>query len=175
MVRIFSKIEKDAIVARARRNFERRFRSSNHHKSCLHLSVAMCRALLDEGERAILQAGTCMWPRVQPDQDDGVSSTHFSYVWSPDEPASIMAIMAGNLPEMHVWVARPDANEIIDITTGTLPIHARECGMDWPGDPPPDYLWDSQLPDGVVYSPEINAIGYALAVLKGITDADRTS
>jgi len=132
---------------------------------CLYYAVATIQAIKAAGLRAILQAGTAMWPMIRPEQDDGVRMTHFSYVWSPDEPKSREAVANGKMPEMHVWAAIPALHEIVDFSTGFWPGQALVLGgFDWPGDRPPEYLWckAKELPSGVIYQPNTTATMLAL-------------
>lgn len=74
------------------------------------------------------------------------------------------------MPELHVWAAIPGLRQIIDMTTRYWP---EQCvliqGLDWPGDKPPTYFWGTahELPDGVVYAPDMQAIAVALHLLNG--------
>lgn len=139
-------------------------------QACLywaHYTVEVLKAL---GIRAIIQAGSASWPRLRPDQDDGVSPTHHSYVWEPDSLVTKARLAAGDMPELHVWAAVPERGEIIDMTTRYWP---EQClliqGLNWPGDKPPTYFWGTadELPDGVLYAPDMKAIALALHLLKG--------
>jgi len=116
--------------------------------------------------RVLLQAGSAQWPRVTPAQDDGVCMTHFGYVWSPGEPPSVDALRAGTLPEMHVWLAEPQTQTLIDFSAGDFPAQAKAlCGYDWPGRKPPRVFCGKRPPCGVVYEPHIQAIKFALALV----------
>jgi hypothetical protein len=129
--------------------------------------------------RTIIQAGSASWPRLAV--DDGVSPTHFSYEWNADDPntrlfaSGLIQVVPRSdghfqaaLPEMHVWLAIPDSEEIIDFTTGLWPTACREMiGHEWLAPLPPEYLWTfgSRLPDGVRYVPDRAAIDLVIAVL----------
>ena len=139
------------------------------HKACLYWARAVEHVLTSMGHRAIIQAGTMHWPIVRPEDDDGVSATHFSYMWEPDSPVSQRAVALGFLPEMHVWCALPDRQEIIDPTTQFLPQQTLEtAGLAWREAEPPEYLWCScdALPDRVGYIPNLSATGLALSILE---------
>jgi hypothetical protein len=131
--------------------------------------------------RTILQAGSARWPRVPPELDDGVSPTHFSYEWDAESEEARL-IRSGiarmvrradgrtgfSLPEMHVWLACPDTQEIVDFTTGLWPAACKATlGQEWLASPPPDYLWAfvSPLPEGVSYRPDRAAIDCVIALL----------
>ena len=70
----------------------------------------------------------------------------------------------GLLPEIHVWVGLPDQNELLDFATKFLPEQAAKEGLAWRTPPPPDFLWcgPSELPEGVLYKPDLDAIGFIL-------------
>ena len=122
--------------------------------ACLFHAVALQGLLYrDHGVRAMLQAGSCQWPMLTPEEDDGVSPTHFSYEWEGlrDERTSFF-FRSGVLPELHVWLALTPRDErnppgliqqdtIIDPTTGTWPERARFGGYAWSTPKPPEFLW----------------------------------
>jgi hypothetical protein len=131
---------------------------------CLHWAVATRDAIQKRGTRAIIQAGTMMWPRLRHEDDDGVVNTHFSYVWEPDSEITKQRIAARQLPEMHVWCAIPNPPQIIDLTTRFFRQRCeRVTGMNWTAPEPPQYLWvtPDTLPQNVVYRPEVSAIRLA--------------
>ena len=132
--------------------------------SCLYWSLTLMGVLLQHGYRALIQAGSMSWPIVPPGEDDGKSPTHFSYEWSPWREESQAALTLGLLPEIHVWVGLPDQNELLDFSTKSLPEQAAKDGLVWRTAPPPDFLWcgPSELPDGVIYKPNLDAIGFVL-------------
>lgn len=112
---------------------------------CLHDAVCLQVVLKREGLTTMLQAGGCSWPFKSPEDDDGVSPTHFSYVWDPEEATKY--VLRGTFPEVHVWLAfrseeSPDG-VIVDPTTGTWPDRAKAAGLLWTAEPPPDCLWAS--------------------------------
>jgi hypothetical protein len=141
-----------------------------HH--CLLWSGCLCKSLRERGVMALLQAGTCQWPRLRPDQDDGREETcsHFSHMF--DRTAAMPILMEGRLPEIHCWLAVPAASDqdcvLIDPTTGGWPEKCRlTTGMDWPGDPPPAFLWckAKDIPPRVVYRGDRLATSWAVAFL----------
>ena len=86
---------------------------------------------------------------------------------------------------MHSWVVIPETQEIIDMSTGSLPENCMAMtGMDWPGDKPPQYLWANtqELIDnkqGPIYLPVLDATKFLIASLcmmlkTGIVDQDDT-
>lgn len=156
--------EKDRIVGEVRARMRTWYSGPNLEAACLYWAGMVCHVLHARGVRAILQAGTHMWPCMG--EDDGVSATHFSYVWEPDHPLSVNALAAGGMPEMHVWVGVPATGEIIDVTTCYLVKQARvRAGINWTAPAPPDYLWSSKPPTGVVYRPNREATMLAMRFL----------
>ncbi len=139
-------------------------------QACLywaHYTVELLAAL---GIRAVIQSGSASWPRLRPDQDDGVAPTHHSYVWEPHSAVTRARIAANTMPEIHVWAAIPERGELIDMTTRYWPEQCRLIqGLDWPNNQPPNYFWGTadELPVGVVYVPDMKAIALALHLLKG--------
>lgn len=131
---------------------------------CLYWSLTLIGVLLEHGYRALIQAGSLYWPIVEPDQDDGLNPTHFSYEWSPWREESRAALRLGLLPEIHVWVGLPEQKELLDFSTKFLPEQAAKEGLTWKTAPPPNFLWcgASDLPAGVIYRPNLDAIGFVL-------------
>lgn len=147
------------------------------HCSCIIWAIATLFAL---SGRALLQAGSCMWPRIRKEDDDGVIATHFGYEWHPNSQQTRERIAAGLLPEMHIWAAIPSENQIIDLTTKFFPQQCHSMlKWDWPGIEPPEYFWGGpeDLPEGVLYRPSMDAIQlastYALNIIHEIAEAKR--
>jgi hypothetical protein len=96
-------------------------------------------------------------------------STHYGYEWEADSATNVIQIMKGEMPEMHVWAALPERNQIIDLTTGFQPERCGTLlGMDWPAARPPDWLWleaDRAVDAGAYYEPCPDAIQLALNLL----------
>lgn len=162
-------MNREHIAAEIKDRFLAFYEGDHAQNACLYWSQAAVDVLTDLGHRAIIQAGSCSWPRVFPHQDDGVSATHMSYVWDPGSDLTREMLAQGKMPEMHVWVALPERGEIIDMTTGFWPANCLAIlGMDWPGPKPPEYFWGTEedLPNGVVYDPDVQAIGWALWALR---------
>jgi len=139
---------------------------------CLHYAHYTAKIIWEQGYRAVIQGGSLQWPRLRPEDDDGVVNTHFAYVWDYDSQASRLARAMGNLPELHVWVGILDTQEIVDFSVRHLPRAAMERQMFWTAPPPPQHLWcpANALPEGVVYQPFKDASIYAGALLKQIYD-----
>ena len=114
----------------------------------------------------LIQAGSMSWPIVEPEQDDGVSPTHFTYLWSPTDFQSYRAVLQDKMPEMHVWLV------MIDMTTYELPMqNARITGSKWQAKPPPEYLWAEfdELPKmNVVYEANAEATFLAYQYMRNV-------
>ena len=100
----------------------------------------------------MLQAGSAFWPRIRPEDDDGVVSTHFGYRWNGvDDPLTASFLAAGRLPELHVWLALSptfcpvvDGPVLIDPTTGDWPERASLADLEWTAAQPPEFLWATE-------------------------------
>ena len=135
---------------------------------CVFASQAGARLITEAlGVRAILQAGTMFWPKTQV--DDGKSDTHFGYEFQVDQfDAGVRQVLAGTMPEIHVWIALPEEKVIVDFSTRWMPDNCRTLGQEWPGEHPPPFLWAGadDLPSGVLYKPHAKAIALALLMLE---------
>lgn len=161
-------VNKDALVAEIRSEMEQR-RSDNIHKTCPNWAAATIRHLNKVGIKAMLQAGTAWWPRMRPEQDDGVSPNIYAYVWDGSSPKSPPSRTSLQLPEMHVWCVAVETLEIVDLTTKYQPLACKQgLGLDWPGDLPPDYIWHrvDQLPKGIYYEANANAMALAYKIMR---------
>jgi hypothetical protein len=152
-----------------------------------------------DGVRLVLQAGTAQFRRLPPHLDDGKpeTSTHFSYMWAPAvlrhgiphytlpsgslcpaRPDGLITRPGPDgarlcLPEMHVWAADPERQEVVDLSTFALATQcAKVLGAPWLDAPPPDYMWCpySALPDDWHYAPDRAAtlLAYRLATAQGL-------
>jgi hypothetical protein len=142
---------------------------------CVAWACTGLRILMERGFNAKLQAGSMSWPIVTAELDDGVSPTHFTYEWSPHTPKSQGRMAAGGIPEMHVWLALPDRNEIIDFSTKFFLEQAKQFDLVWQAPAPPDYLWAgaedlrriNQVRHlGVYYQANMEAITYIINYLR---------
>lgn len=147
-------------------------RLDNRPGLCLYYAHHTAAVLWRHRYRAVIQAGSLQWPRLRPEDDDGVVATHFAYEWSPTTPESAMSVALGNLPEVHVWVGLVDRQEIVDFTTRHLRASSLALGLEWTAAAPPDYLWCSaqDTPERVVYRPNRDASIYANILLKRLFD-----
>lgn len=143
----------------------------NHPGACLIYAEHTQDVVQDiTGLRTIIQAGSASWPRIKPEEDDGVSPTHFSYVWTDPPTTAAMrdiifcAVTSGHLPEMHCWAAIPETGEIIDFTTKFQKEQCeKRAHLSWTAPEPPEYIWSHMhsLPDGVLYQPTFTACKFA--------------
>ena len=133
---------KKQIVTEARELFRKTFPDVAERAGCMYLTFCVLIVAQRHGIRLVLQAGTTSWERVTPEQDDGICNTYFSYVWETHSFGTQVAMMQNRLPEMHVWAGDPKTQEVVDLTTGDIPVQCETLtGMDWPGTKPPDYIW----------------------------------
>lgn len=132
--------------------------------SCMYWANCGGTILRTMGLRVLPQAGSMQWPILPKHLDDGKKDTHFTYLWSPNDPASKFAVAMGQLPEIHVWLGLPDENMIVDFSTKFFPQQAEEYGLKWQTPLPPDFLWTpaDQLPERVHYVPDMDAIAFVL-------------
>lgn len=139
-------------------------------QGCLYLAVITAAVLREQlvAETKVV-AGSMSWPRVNPDQDDGVSPTHFTYKFNDpihelglelEDP--LLATLCGRMPEMHVWTLLRISSklQLVDPSTRYIKAQCARLGVPWLGDDPPDYLWcdATQLPPRVFYVPDGAAI-----------------
>jgi hypothetical protein len=164
-------VDKVAVVSEIRRFADLWFAEHKPHvpksAACFYWAVLTAAVLKDKGIDIRIQAGSLQWPRVK--HDDGKIATHFSYMWEPESPATIEAILENRFPELHVWVALPERRELVDVTTRYLKQQCEErAGMKWLAPKPPDFLWCSfdRMPKGVIYKPELSAIHYVLKIIR---------
>jgi len=160
-----SPVKKSNLYEQARRNLIEWYGEDKVEAgSCLFWAQVAMRTLERAGLRRVLQAGDLQWQMVPRELDDGVSPTHFSYIWS--ETRSTVIPPEGHLPEIHVWVGLPDSGEIVDFSTGTFKKLAIERhGLRWLGPDPPKFLWGVP-PDGTIYRPYREATLFAFELLK---------
>ena len=119
-----------------------------------HGAVAIYEAT---GLDPMLQAGSAHFRYIPRELDDGKIATTFSYQWEPNHPLSVQRIAAGQLPEIHCWLAIRETREIIDFSTAYIAREAARCGLHWRAAKLPPYIWSKELPDGVCYFPELAA------------------
>ncbi len=158
---------KRRIVKKVRDGMVRFYRGPRLEAACLYWAGYTAACLSRRYQlRAIIQAGTTEWPCVK--HDDGVSITHFGYVYEADSNMTRVMLASDLMPEMHVWAAIPSRNEIIDLTTRYLVDQAKHrANITWSAPAPPDFIWSpaDELPPGVIYRPDPSATLWALRKL----------
>lgn len=81
--------QQDGLVRLVRDRVHAKYPDVPADGACLYLAAEMVLALQDAGYTDVwLQAGSASWPRLRPEQDHGVSDTHFSYAPAPPSSAS---------------------------------------------------------------------------------------
>jgi hypothetical protein len=85
-------------------------------------------------------------------------------MWEPDHSLSRAARKAGLLPEIHVWVGCAEPQQLVDLSTGSLPKDCKaKLGIEWQADLPPDYLWaDYRVTPAARYEPCLSATWFAV-------------
>jgi hypothetical protein len=135
---------------------------------CLYYAKETMAVFARHGYKAVVQAGSLQWRCLHPEDDDGIISTHFSYMWSPGDPISAFSVALGNLPEMHCWIGLLKEQEIVDFSIRYLKTAATTLGVKWTATDPPPYLWCSvnDIPDDVWYIPNREASIYASILME---------
>ena len=131
--------------------------------SCMHHTLVGAVVLAEHGIQVGMQAGSVSWPIIDMAKDDGVQNTHFSMMWEPTHPSSMMSLMNGGIPELHSWLGIATTQTIIDFSTYQLKKVAKStANLEWEGEDPPDYLWCGcdEIPEHVHYSPEIGCMQF---------------
>jgi hypothetical protein len=162
------KVDKARIIAEARDLFRKNFSEIDEHAGCLFLTVCIIKVAARHGLKLGMQAGSCSWPRIKPEEDDGVVATHFSYVWELNAK-TIYELRNGLLPEIHVWAGDPETQEIIDCTTASWPRQCKKLtGAEWTAVTPPDFIWmpakDVFDTHGAYYEPDLQATHIAAQI-----------
>lgn len=141
---------------------------------CLYLAGLTVAAAARHDVRLVFQAGSASWPRLPLAQmpgcpgDDGERQTHFAFAWEPNSAHTRRCIAADVLPEMHVWAGHPERQEVVDLSTSTLPeLCTVLTGLDWPGPRPPPWLWydAGTMSPWTNYVPNARATTLAASVL----------
>ncbi len=135
--------------------------------ACVYWALAGFAVLRRAGLNPLIQAGSLYWRILPRELDDGRANTHFSYQWEPLHPHSLGAIIRGELPEMHIWIALrlEDGPVIADFSTSTLKREAvTTFGIDWRTPDPPRYVL-GKPPRDACYEPKMDAILLALRIL----------
>lgn len=139
---------------------------------CVAHAVVGREILAETGVEAVLQAGTAGWWVLAPwEKDDGVRPTHFAYEFDAERAARDAA--AGVLPEVHAWLAIPEAGEVVDFTLWAQPAQAaRVAGVEWRS-PRTRFFWGGREQArlaGYVYRPDPFAIAIAEIAASSIAE-----
>lgn len=163
-------MSRDEIAAMIEQFFKDGFPDYGQEGACLYWTYCASVALRLCGHRVLVQAGSMHWP-ILP-QTELERPTHFGYEFDLSQEFSQAALIQDALPEVHCWVALPDAlggAEIVDFSTRTLK-HLAETrhGLTWEMPGPPRYLWAKaqELPLGVIYAPSLEAIAFVFAFIE---------
>lgn len=172
---------KTAIFNLAKSNYNRKYaeKESNHPivggGTCLYQTACLIAAAheLAPGLRVIPQAGSAMFLRLPTEKDDGKDETmtHFSFMWQ-NEPIELIRkkyLACNILPEIHIWAAIAETQELIDFAVGDIDIQCVKIGrMDWLTPTPPTFIWAQRngIPPGWHYEPTQEATMFAVQMLK---------
>lgn len=135
-------------------------------KACFYHSIAMKLAIDKLTKmRSVIAAGSATFLAVPEELDDGVSPTHYSYVYEGWD------CFPWELPELHCWVAGCDVDGkiyLIDPTVKYVPSLAEDLGIKWRTPKPPKCLWvePSNLPKGWHYVPDQAAMANVNAIVQ---------
>lgn len=135
--------EKDAIIKMARTKVAlHKPKSIPLERSCVHHAFFLYKTLFQMGYNAKMKAGSAQFEAVSKEMDDGVSATHYSYIFEPE--IGFPLLRAGNLPECHAWVEYRyrGIKYVVDATTCFLPKLVESTPIVWSAPSPPDYLWE---------------------------------
>lgn len=137
---------------------------------CVYYSLAlMVLAIRRHNLRLLPQGGTLAWRFLPKHLDTGTNATCFTYEWQGLTEAVIERLTEEKLPEMHVWLADSEAQEVVDASTGSLPDQARtQMNVEWQTQAPPDFLWTDEagMPEDALYRPEPDGCFVAFELLK---------
>ncbi len=128
---------------------------------CMYAALAGRRELQERGIKAAVIGGSLQWPMATPEEDDGVSATHFAYMWERGWQGGKLSVLQQvcmvpfvGLPEVHCWLQIEDTGELVDFSLYSLHAAAeRVLGREATRKMKvPDYIW-GQAPENVVYTP----------------------
>lgn len=143
------------IVTLAREIYAKKYHKVEPWKGCLYWAAAFEEACKEFGiDDCLIQAGSAQF---QFRKDTGANDTHFSYMYDPLTATTRMR--HGLMPEIHVWNALKDSQEIVDLTTRYQAQQARDLrGFEWePEFALPDYFWGKPDNQRMIYMPAMTA------------------
>lgn len=141
-------------------------------RACFYYTLALYMTLksFHPKLRVYIQAGSASFRAVPEEKDDGVSPTHYSYVYSGEMTPGIP------LPEVHCWLCIIDDDEVgwlIDPTVRFLPELSESLGIKWETPAPPNCLWEEvgRIPFGYHYHPIPEACEYIGGLMRSLLRA----
>lgn len=157
--------QKAEIIRDAERLYQLHFGSLDESAlCCLYWSWCAVSAARMRGVRLVLQAGSAYW-RITPETAEVEGKPNFyGYSWKGPQP-----IEGQPLPEVHVWVANPQKQILIDMTARFQKDNAEASGLQWKTPAPPDVIWgkpEQLAKQGYLYLPHKEAILFAQTLLK---------
>lgn len=136
-------------------------------KSCLYWMHAGLVTLDLRGIRCLPAAGTAYFQIRKENGED--RPTHWGFEWegAANSERVVLPCDCTPLPEMHCWIWLPTTNEVVDFSTGALPVIAKEMGYEWELPAPSQYVWDNpnSLLPRYVYKPSRDATRLAVATI----------
>jgi hypothetical protein len=120
-----------------------------------------------------VQAGTAVFVRIRPEEDDGIINDGFGYEFEVN-PKTIQTIAQDEMPEMHCWVGCAKTGTLFDPTTGFLPYQCRNtAGLAWTAPEPPPFVCFTKrsAPEWAFYAPSMEATGLAHHFIKNFMSA----
>jgi hypothetical protein len=165
MLAVISEDKLDAALDAAASIMNANFVTGGIRSVCLYWAKAVVLGFETQGERAVIQAGTCFWPRLSDINADGAL---FGRVWEGLE-AAIDHVDRRVMPTMHVWTALPEYDLIVDLSAQYLPRQCREHGLAWSAPEPPTVFVggpEDCRRQHAVYEPFEDAARVAMAMLE---------
>lgn len=142
---------------------------TNRSRACFYYTLALYMTLksLYPKLRVYVQAGSASFQAVPEEKDDGVSPTHYSYVYSGEMTPGIP------LPEVHCWICIVDEDEVgwlVDPTVRYLPELCKNLGINWETPTPPNFLWEEvgRIPLGYHYHPIPEACEFIAGLIRSL-------
>jgi hypothetical protein len=156
-------IDKEKLVTAARVIYNRRHDRIRPEMGCLYWARSFNEAAIRAGLDCLIQVGSAQF-QYRADTD-GVSSTHFSYMFDPVEAS--VRIHQGLPPEMHAWNVLRKTWEVVDLTTGFQAQQAqRLLGYEWEKEfALPEYFWGKPDGERMIYRAHPAATIYGLKML----------
>jgi hypothetical protein len=144
----------DEVVDRARAIFARRYSDVKPEQGCIYWAAAFQEAAAEFDIKSLVVAGSAQF-QFRADTD-GVSNTHFSYMF--DSMEAVTRMSQGLPPEFHAWNVLENG-EMVDLTTGFQAKQANDLlGYVWEKEfTLPDYFWGKPEYPKMVYRADSTA------------------